>query len=602
MKTMGTAFNDALAERFHKMAALLELSGANRFKSNAYAKAARVVEALTESLEPIADDTKALTAIDGIGASIADKISEYHASGTMADLDELNGAVPAGLLALLNVQNLGPKTVRLMWTELGIESAEDVQRAIDDGTLSSLKGMGKKSVEGLKANLAFAMQGGGGRLRLGEAEPVARRLAEFVRALPGVQRAEVAGSIRRGKETSGDIDILVVADDPIAVHKAFRSMDTVLDVLASGERKSSVRVSLDDDGGRWGREDGAASVQADLRTVPAASWGAALMYFTGSKEHNTTLRGRARDRGLTLNEYGLFRLDRDADTPPQERGVEPVAGATEADVFEALGLVPVPPEMREDRGETALAAIPVLIEVDDIHAELHAHTTASDGRLELHELVDAAKARGFHTIAVTDHSRSSVIANGLSAERLREQILDVRAHNHAVEDITVLAGSEVDILVDGTLDYDDELLAELDIVVASPHASTNQDPRTATDRLLKAIAHPLVHIIGHPTSRLINRRRGLEPEMSELYAAAKEHNVALEINAHWMRLDLRDVHVRAAVEAGCLIAINCDVHEREDFDNIRYGVATARRGWLPAQQCVNAWDALRLHEWLRSKR
>ena len=599
---MSTAFNDALSERFARLADLLELSGANRFKSNAYAKAARVLDALPDSLEPIAHDKESLVAIDGIGTGIADKIAEYHASRRIAELDELNASVPSGLLALLEVQGLGPKTVRLMWTELGIESAQDVQRAIDDGTLASLKGMGKKSVEALRANLAFALQGGGQRLRLGEAEPVARRLVEFVRALPGVSRAEVAGSIRRGKDTSGDIDVLAVAADPAAVHEAFRAMPDVVEVLASGERKSSVRVTLDADLGRWGREDGDLSVQADLRTVPAASWGAALMYFTGSKEHNTSLRTRARQNGLTLNEYGLFPLDPDASTPPQDRGVDAVAGATEGEVFEALGLVYVPPEIREDRGETELRATPRLVQVDDIRAELHAHTTASDGAMALEELVEAAKARGFHTIAVTDHSRSSVIANGLSAERLREQIEDVRELNRATQGVTVLAGSEVDILVNGDLDYDDDLLAALDIVVASPHASTTQDPAVATDRLLRAIAHPLVHIIGHPTSRLIQRRRGLEPALPELYAAAKEHNVALEINAHWMRLDLRDTHVRGAVEAGCLLAINCDVHARDDFDNIRYGVATGRRGWLPPEQCVNTWNAARLHGWLRSKR
>ncbi|MBL8757512.1 MAG: DNA polymerase/3'-5' exonuclease PolX, partial [Phycisphaerae bacterium] len=342
------------------------------------------------------------------------------------------------------------------------------------------------------------------------------------------------------------------------------------------------------------------SVQVDLRVVPEASWGSALMYFTGSKDHNVRLRERALKMGLTLNDYGLFPND-DHETPPQERGIKPVASRTEQEVFKALGLPYIPPELREDRGEVALKKTPTLVEVADIRAELHAHTAASDGELSIEDLARAAMARGFHTLAVTDHSKSSVIANGLSPERLRTHAAAVRAAGKHIKGITLLAGSEVDILADGSLDYDDDLLGTLDVVVASPHTALSQAPELATRRLLRAVEHPMVHILGHPTGRLILRRSGLSPDMGAIIAAAVEHRVALEINAHWMRLDLRDTHVKAAVDAGCLIAINCDVHASSDFDNLRFGVLTGRRGWLPPEQCVNTWAADRLHEWLRSK-
>jgi DNA polymerase (family 10) len=335
--------------------------------------------------------------------------------------------------------------------------------------------------------------------------------------------------------------------------------------------------------------------------LPPASYGAALMYFTGSKDHNVALRERALKMGMTLNEYGLFPEDKEK-TPPHARGVRPVAAKTEADIYQALKLPYLPPEVRESRGELELKETPGLIELSDIKAELHAHTTASDGSMSIVDLARRAKARGFHTIAVTDHSQSSSIANGLKPDRLRKHVEAIRRAGEEVEGITILAGSEVDVLADGALDYKDEVLELLDVVIASPHASLSQEPAIATKRLLKAVRHPLVHILGHPTGRLINKRPGLSPDMAEIIAAAKEHGVALEINAHWMRLDLRDVHVRAAIEAGCAIAIDCDVHAPEDFENLRYGVVTARRGWVTPGSCVNAWTAKRLHAWLKSKR
>ena len=306
--------------------------------------------------------------------------------------------------------------------------------------------------------------------------------------------------------------------------------------------------------------------------------------------------------GHELNEYGLFEDDGSDPTPPQTRGIKPVACETEEAIYAALKMPFIPPTMREDRGEMKLEEPKRVIELSDIKAELHSHTIASDGKMTIEESAEIAKARGFHTLAITDHSQSSAVAGGLKPARLYEHIRAVRQANEQIEGITLPAGSEVDILVDGTLDYDDDLLHELSVVVASPHAGLRAKPKQATKRLLKAIAHPSVHIIGHPTGRLIERRPGLEPDMNELIAAAIEHNVALEINSHWMRLDLRDTHVRAAVEAGALISINCDDHHPTDYDNLIFGVQTGQRGWLTAEQCINAWDADRLHAWLQSKR
>ena len=594
------SFNARLTAMFDRMSAMLELTGADRFRVNAHAKAARVIADHASDLEPIAHDAKALTAIDGVGKGTAAKIAEFAETGTIAEHDELAEKVPAGVLELLEIQGLGPKTVKLLWEEKNVESVEDLKKIIDDGSILTLPRMGEKTVENIKESIAFR-ESSGTRLHIGVAMPIAEALAERMGAVAGVEDCAFAGSLRRGKETIGDIDVLITTSDPEAARAAFCEHEAVAKVLARGEHKCSVRLSLGGLGGRFGGADGLA-LQADLRLVPRESWGAALLYFTGSKAHNVRLRERALSRGMTLNEYGLFPEDKSDDTPPQQRGVEPVAADTEERIYKKLGLPFVPPTLREDRGELDLEVTPGLISIEDIRAELHSHTTASDGEMSIEESAAIAKDRGFHTLAITDHSKSSAVAGGLSPERLRDHIKAVRAADKATEGVSILAGSEVDILVDGRLDYDDDLLAELDVVVASPHAGLKAKPAQATKRLLKAIEHPLVHILGHPTGRLIERRLGLEPAMDEIIAAAIEHDVALEINAHWMRLDLRDTHVRAAVEAGCKLAINCDVHHASDYDNLRYGVLTAQRGWLTPDLCVNTWSKKKLHDWLKSKR
>lgn len=594
-------FNADLHSRLDEMATLLELTGANRFRVNAFARAARAVESQTKDLSTL--DEKELVAIDGIGKGIASFIRELADTDAVAELESLRAEVPAGLADVLDIQGLGPKTVRLMWQDLGITDRSSLKKAIDDGSLLTLPRMGEKTVENIKAALTFASKSNE-RLALGIASPIAEAIVGRMRKVKGVKQCAFAGSMRRGRDTIGDIDILVSTTNPEAAAEAFCEADNVERIIARGETKCSVRVTVNGNSGRW-KSDGKLppTIGADLRIVPDAGFGAALMYFSGSKEHNVRLRERALKKGMTLNEYGLFPEDKSTTESPQSRGIKPVAAKTEEAIYTKLGLPYIPPEIREDAGELDLEETPALIELADIKSDLHAHTTASDGLMSLHELVQCAIDRGFHTIAVTDHSKSSVQAGGLSVERLRAQRDEIEeARKHFGKKITILAGSEVDILADGSLDYDDDILAWLDIVVASPHAALSQDSKAATKRLLKAIEHPNVNIIGHPTGRLINRRKGLEPAMDELIAAAVEHDTALEINAHWMRLDLRDTHVRAAAEAGCKIAIDCDDHAPTDFDNIRFGIATARRGWLTPELCVNTWTPKKLHNWLKKKR
>ena len=595
-------FQKHASDLFHTMSQMLELIGGDRFRVNAHAKASRILKDTTADIEMLAKagDVKALTAIEGIGKGTAGKLVELAQTGTIAEYEELCAKVPAGVMTVLGIQGLGPKTVKLMWEQKGVESIDDLKEIIADGSILDLPRMGAKTVENIKASIAF-LESSGGRLPIGIAQRVADRFVAMLESVPGTTRVAFAGSLRRGKESIGDVDILIATDDPESAREAFTTSDGVMQVLAKGETKCSIRTAIGDSASRWGSEEGSA-VQGDLRIVDEACWGAALLYFTGSKEHGVRLRERAISMGMTLNEYGLFKDDGSDPSPPQTRGVEPIACDTEESIYTALKMPMIPPTMREDRGEMKLTEPIRVIEVGDIKAELHSHTIASDGKMTIEESAAIAKSRGFHTLAITDHSQSSAVAGGLKPDRLRKHIKAVREANGRIEGITLLPGSEVDILVDGTLDYEDDLLYALDVVVASPHAGLRAKPKQATKRLLKAIAHPCVHIIGHPTGRLIERREGLSPDMNELIAAAIEHDVALEINSHWMRLDLRDTHVRAAVEAGALISINCDDHQPGDYDNIRFGVLTGQRGWLTAEQCINTWDAGKLHGWLKSKR
>jgi DNA polymerase (family 10) len=591
-----------------EMSVVMDILGVDSFRSAAHSKASRTVADLATEVETMSRED--LLALPGIGAKMADKIIEYNASRKIAEFEELLAQIPKGLLELTKIPGVGPKTVRVMWQQGGITDVKSLLASIESGKILELPRMGEKAVAKIKENIALIAEADK-RTWLGKADIVAQRFVAALSGIADVASVTPAGSLRRGKDTVGDIDILVAVSSNAKdfagvqrrVSEAFRTVEGVTKVIVAGENKSSVRVAIDSDHGRWKSDDAEsrATIQVDLRVLPEENFGAALMYFTGSKEHNVRLRERALKMGMTLSEWGLFPED-DEQTPPHTRGIKAVASRTEADVFKALKLPYIPPEIREDRGEADLESTPKLVQLHDIQSELHAHTTASDGLMSIEELASEAKRRGFHTIAVTDHSRSSAVANGLSIERLLAHIKAVHDARSKVKGITILAGSEVDILADGTLDYPDDVLKQLDIVVASPHTALSQEPKAATERLIKAIRHPMVHILGHPTGRLINKRAGLSPDIAALIRAAKECDVALEINAHWLRLDLRDVHVKAAVDAGCRIAINCDVHAREDFDNLRYGVLTGRRGWLTPELCINTWDDERLRNWLKNKR
>ena len=570
-----------LAKEFETIAAMLEISGANAFRVNATKKVARVLQDFEGDLRSTVATPGELEALDGIGKSSAVKIRQWCDTGTIEELETLRSEIPAGLIGLLDISGLGPKTVGRLWHETDIVDRVGLARGLEDGTLAAMPRMGAKTIANIKDSLEFAEKAAE-RTSIGVALPIAELLIEELSQLPGVQSIEYEGSLRRGRETIGDIDLLAICDDPAPLLRAFTEGGSVTKVLAVGGTKASIRL-----------EEG---LQVDLRIVDAEAIGAARLYFTGSKEHNVKLRHLAQENSLRLNEYGLFPDDGEK-TPPQQRGIAPVAAATESDIYAALGLAFQPPELREERNDLETPP-PTLLTLDDICSDLHSHTTASDGHLSIADMAAEAMRLGYHTLAITDHSRSSVQANGLSEERLLEHIEAIHAVDAAMPGIRLLAGSEVDIHADGRLDYDDTTLAKLDLVVASPHAALKQSPEDATARLIAAVSNPHVHVLGHPTGRMIGRRPGLEPDMHAVAEAAAANNTALEINANPQRLDLRDRHVRIALAAGALISINTDAHAAEHFSFMRYGVLTGRRGCLRADQCINAWDADRLLKWL----
>lgn len=577
--------NQQLASLFQEMADVLQIIGGDPFRIRAFEKVARVLEMLELDITQIGPDVKKLEAIEGIGKGSATRIAEFLQTGRIHEHDELLREIPPTLRSLLKIPGMGPKTIALLWKELGVRTLEDLRQALASGKVAQLHGMGPKKVETIQKNLEF-VETAGKRVRIGQALPMAQWFVEQLRLVPGVKEVAYGGSLRRGRETIGDIDLLVGADaaDAAAISDAFVKLAPVGEVLAKGPTKTSIRT----------RRESGESMQVDLRIVPPAVYGAALLYFTGSKEHNIALRERAIGQGLKLSEYGLT------------RGDKLLAGKTEEEVYQALGLAWIPPELRENAGEIALAEkdkLPVLLRLEDIKAELHAHTTASDGKWSIRELAMIAAERGFHTVAITDHSKSQFIANGLSDERLEEHIEAIRAVAKELKGkIHVLAGAEVDILSDGSLDYSNSLLRQLDIVVASPHAALSQEPRKATARLLKAINNPYVTILGHPTGRLVNRREGLHPDMPALIAAVAERGIAMEINANHYRLDLRDTHARLALEAGVKLAINTDAHSLPDLGELTYGVLTARRAGATKHDVINCMSKEALAKWIAGTR
>jgi DNA polymerase (family 10) len=574
--------NSDLAKAFDRIADLLELTGADPFRINSYRKVARTIRDQTDHIR-VLHEAGRVPELPGVGKATAAKIEEFITTGSIRMLVELEERVPPGLPALLNIPGLGPKKILQFHTALGIKDLDDLKHAIDSGTLEKLPGMGPQSVAKIKDGIAF-LESAGGRTPRGLALPLAEALAEFVRGLPGVERVEIGGSMRRGLETIGDLDLLAAAEDGAAVVSAFVQGPRVHKVLASGGTKGSVLATADD-----GR-----AIQVDLRVVPRASFGAAWQYFTGSKEHNVRLREMAAKRGWKLNEWGLY------------EGEKAIAGETEESIYAALGLPWIPPEVREDREEFSPPwGFDELVTRADIRGELHLHTRASDGKNTIEEMARAARELGYAYLAITDHSASSTIANGLSPQRLREHIQAVRAAEKKVGGIRLLTGCECDILPNGTLDYPDDLLAECDIVVASIHAAMGRGgagKATPTERTLQAIENRYVTIIGHPSGRLIQQRPAMELDLALIVQAAKATGTALEVNASWHRLDLKDGHVRQAVGAGVPISINTDAHRTTELGRLDHGLATARRGYARAADVINTWPLEQLLAWTACKR
>ncbi len=569
--------NAQIADIFAEIADLMEILGEDRFRVNSYRKAARVVGEHSAAMADLAAEGR-LEEVAGIGKSTAAKIAQAVAEGKVDLHAELKAKLPPGLPDLLAVGGLGPKTVAKLWRQAEVTSVDDLRKAVAEAPdrLAAVEGLGKKKVAGIADALAF-LDAAGGRIRLDAAAAVVAELSDAVGELEGVARVEPAGSFRRGRETVGDIDLLceAAAESGDAITTAFAEAATVAKVVARGATKCSIRTA-----------DG---VEVDLRVVGRESFGAAMQYFTGSKAHNVRLRELAARRGLKLNEYGLF------------DGEDRVAGADEAGVYEALGLTFVPPELREDRGEVEAAVaggLPEPVALADIRGDMHMHTTASDGANTIDEMIAACRKRGYLYMVISDHSKSQIQAHGLDERRLAEHAKAIREAGERQDGIEVLAGIEVDVMKDGRLDFDDEVLAELDFVTASAHSALSLGTAEATRRIIAAIESPHVHSIGHASGRLINQRPGMEIDIEAVAAAAADNDVALEINAHPWRLDLRDTHVRAAVEAGAKLVINSDAHEAGGLEAMRWGVVTARRGWATAADIINTWPWTKLKRWL----
>lgn len=576
--------NADVAGAFEQVADLMEIKGEDGFRVNSYRRVARTIEDLPGQIADVAARGE-LATLAGIGKASAEKIQELLTTGRMKLRDELLAEVPESLLKLLEIPGVGPKKVSLLWKERGVTSLDDLKQAIAGGKLDGLKGFGAKSIEGIRSGIEFLAKSSG-RTRLGVAWDVAEHFRAAVAGFPGAARVECAGSLRRGVETIGDIDLLcTAASEKVggAIIQNFTKLPGVAKVLAQGETKGSALVEYAPE----------KFVQVDLRVVPAASFGAAWLYFTGSKEHNIRLRERAGKRGWTLNEYSLS----------EEKTGRVIAAETEESIYAALGSAWVPPELREDRGELDVKAFATdLLTLDMIRGDLHMHTTASDGRSSIEEMIAGARARGYEYICITDHSQSSVIANGLKPERLRKHIAQVRKIARKMTDIRVMVGAEVDILGAGELDYDDELLAELDWVVASVHSGQGKDIDRNTARTLAAIRHRYVNLIAHPTGRLLGKRDAMPLDLDTVAREAAQTGTALEINASHFRLDLRDQHARRAAELGATLCIDCDAHGVEQFDQMRFGVTTARRAGLRRDNVLNTRNADAIAAFVKRKR
>ena len=556
--------NSDISAAFDELGDLLEFQGANPFRVRAYRNAARTLKDLGEPLAAIAaNPARKLTDIQGIGDDLAEKIGVLLATGSLPQLEELRAQTPASVMALMRIPGLGPKKAAVLFKELAIQSLDELRAACETHQVQELKGFGKKTEETILAGLPLAAQAEV-RLYWAEADVVAQDILQQLRKCQSIAQLEVAGSYRRGRETVGDLDILAISAQPEVAMDAFAALEGREATLARGDTRMAIRM--------------ARGLQVDLRVVPAESFGAALQYFTGSKAHNVILRGMAKDRGLKINEYGVY------------RGEERIAGATEEDVYAAMDLPWFPPELREARQEFEWAAtgeLPELIELADIRGDLHMHTTYTDGRATLDEMVLAARERGLKYIAITDHSKRVTMARGLDGERLRKQWDEVDRLNATLDGFEVLKGVEVDILEKGGLDLPDDVLVRADWVVASVHYGQNQPRAQITERIIGAIENPYVSAIAHPTGRLINRRKSYEVDLEAVFQAAHEHGKLMELNANPARLDLDDVACASAKRHGIPIVISTDAHSTDQLGVMRYGIIQARRAGLTKADVAN---------------
>jgi DNA polymerase (family X) len=584
MAIMPTRANDEVAGLLQEYADLLQITGGDAFRARNYEKAAKSIAGFSGDVSQL--DEAGLQKIAGVGKSIATKIVQYQQTGTISQLDELRTKIPEGVRAMTRIPALGPKRAFQLYTDLGIGSVDDLQAAIEEDRLRDLKGFGVRSQEKIAQGIEL-LRGLDKRAPLNVAREIADRIVALIGAVPGCERCEFAGSLRRFRETVGDIDILAAAAESAPLMAAFVSMPEVTSVVASGETKTSVRISTEHVGHRG-------SIQVDLRVIPAQSWGAAMQYFTGSQAHNVATREIAVRKKLKLSEYGLFEV---------ESG-NLLASATEEEVYERLGMDWVPPPMREDNGEVQAAQrhqLPTLIQLTDIKGDLHSHTNLTDGVATLEEMVAAARARGYAYFAVTDHA-PNLFMQRMTLDKMLEQREALRALDDELDGFTLLHGTELNIGPDGTVDWPEDILAGFDICVASVHSHFDQPRDEMTRRFVRACENPQVHVIGHPTARRLGKRGGVDVDFAELFRACAETGTALEVNSQPQRLDLPSDHIKAARDAGVKFAIDTDSHTVGSLDLLRYGVGTAQRGWLTAEDVINAWPPDRLLDFLGSSK
>jgi len=575
---VGELKNLELSRIFEQIARILKIKGENPFKIRAYEKITLVLENLPIDIETIYQQGR-LNNIPGVGEGIAKKIEEFLTTGKLEYYEKLKETIPDGVVELIDILEVGPKTAKLLYEELGVDNIEKLEKAVRQHQIKDLPGMGEKSETNILRGIELYKRRKE-RVLLGTALPLAEEIVENLRQLKETDKINFAGSLRRKKETIGDIDILVTSQKPEKIMKTFISLPQVREILAEGPTKSSVITKKD--------------IHVDVRVVEPISFGAALQYFTGSKVHNIKLRELAVKRGLKINEYGVF----DSETGQR------ITGEKEEEVYKILDLAFIPPELREDRGEIEAAQenkLPELIEYSQIEGDLHMHTKWSDGAHSIMQMAEAAKKRGYKYIAITDHSQSLKFAGGLTEERLREQIEKIRKLNQELDDFTILSGIEVDIKSDGSLDFSDEILSKLDVVIAAIHSGFKQESKVITERIVKAMQNKLVSIIAHPTGRLIGYRESYQVDINKMMDIATETRTILEINACPERLDLNDVYCRMAKEKGVQLAIETDAHSINGLEFMNLGVDVARRGWLEEKDIINTLSLDKLLKRLKNK-